>query len=168
MRSSLKKRGTDLISQNTVVAIVFLVLTIVVISILAAWWKEYNSRGVLPAERSIDLLQKNINLMSETDSNPRIVPIQTNLYSIRTVDNEGCNEIVADEKGKAGASYCICVCTEEDSDYCINAQDNKEKYCRLTKYKTNINMVKIERVVNYVLMFEGEGKDAIVTAKQYG
>jgi hypothetical protein len=159
------KKG-DLITPNTVVAILFLILTIVVISILAQWWKAYNSRGILPAERSIDLLQKNINLMSENDKNPRIVPIQTNLYSIRTVGD--CNEEVTDKDGKPKTAYCICICTEDSGESCINSQDNKEKYCRLTVYKTDINLEKIEQVKNYVLDLAGSGEDAVITVKQYG
>jgi hypothetical protein len=150
-------RKGDLITPNTVLAILFLILTIVVISILAQWWKAYNSSGTLPGERSLDILQKSINLLAPGDS--RVVPIQTNLYSIRSFNDEKCT--MQDDK----PLNCICLCDDENCD--ISLKDNN-RYCRIIKYKSDISLEKIEQVKNYKISLEGTDEDMSVTIVQNG
>ncbi len=131
----LNKRGTDLIMKNTVEAVLFLILAVVVIIILVNWWKAYTSQGSYPALKSLDGLQKGINALDpERISITRNVAIQTNDYFIRGYSSPDlCGE-------SNGVPYfCVCIC---DTDTCDMAYNDPKRNCKLVDYDPKDMLIK--------------------------
>jgi hypothetical protein len=117
----MNKKGEKIILENTVVTILFILLFIVVVIILTGWWNKYHSKDNIPAMKSLDLLQKNINLLKEGST--RSVPLQTahsgEEYYIQGFENLDFCE------------HCICICRE----LCVYEEKELEKYCRKINYE---------------------------------
>lgn len=156
----LGKKGSDLISENTVVAILFLILTVVVLVILVNWWKAYNSRGTIPAIKSLDILQRNVNLL-EPGADPRLVPLQTQNYEIKSfTDPYVCGE----DKEKKPYN-CLCVC--ESSSSCEMAYKTPEDNCRVIKYEARFS-INSDVIKNYRVYLVKEKEDYFVNATLNG
>jgi hypothetical protein len=146
----LNKKGSELIAKNTVEAILFLLVFVVAILIVRNWWLLYQSKGMAPALKSLDALQKSINQLDpEYSGVARVVPIQTNNFIIKGYSNPDICALIKDN-----AEYCICTCK---SNACDEAFQDPGKYCRYVMYDSNsITLGGIDQVKNFVVRLKND------------
>ncbi len=164
------KKGYDLISENTVLAILFMVTTIVVILILVNWWNAYNSRGVEPALRSLDNLQQMVNALDPKVIPTRVIPLQTGtfyqqqsgtIFKSAPYHIRGFNDVGMCGTQKDTANNCICIC--ESSTTCDNAAKNNKKFCRIVLYSTPIDISTGDNLKNFQITLANNAVSAVLS-----